>query len=460
MYEFWTLVCIAYLALDFILGALATYAVRKITEFNIRIEWLSVQLGVRELTVTIGPTRWLNPKEFKVTPFFVDIPRITVRLRPKSVWRFLRVSKEIPIEVDNVEIEGVVAHVERDGKGRLNLWAALGVSEEQQAQISSHAAAAAASGAAGGGGDGDDDVDLFEEDGSDEPLFGAGAEEPDAPEAEGGAQLRVRRFCLRGATLDVDAFLRASKTSKRDLKKNNVGIQNLEMLDLLRPPKGSKRRDRGGGLYVSELASKITWRVVQRVAKKNSGVLVLAGLGALGDHVVADLRAAGGKGVKAIGKELLNATQHTAVKIHDRLLGLTGVADRLVVTVHAAKHIALTGKPSAYVKVQIGKKGVKQKTKAATASANPEWGQRLKLAPVESLDLDLRVQIFDRRVFQEDVRLGGTLKIPLRRFAGTGPGRETPAVEEWFELPLGDDANTGKDPQVKLSIALEGLHES
>lgn len=37
------------------------------------------------------------------------------------------VQKKAPMQVENVEIEGMRLHMERDGKGEVNVWACLGM---------------------------------------------------------------------------------------------------------------------------------------------------------------------------------------------------------------------------------------------------------------------------------------------------------------------------------------------
>lgn len=98
--------------------------------------------------------------------------------------------------------------------------------------------------------------------------------------------------------------------------------------------------------------------------------------------------------------------------------------------------------------------GVKAKSKCATSSNNPAWDDTITLTPVESLDLDLRVQIYDKHVFHADVQAHGTLKIPLAQLL------ENQTRDEWFLMPQGDDDAqhpADKQPAIKLKLTLVGV---
>ena len=43
-----------------------------------------------------------------------------------------------------------------------------------------------------------------------------------------------------------------------------------------------------------------------------------------------------------------------------------------------------------------------------------DWAKTITLTPITDLEEDLRIQVYDRRMFAEDDQLGQTLKIPLR----------------------------------------------
>ena len=104
--------------------------------------------------------------------------------------------------------------------------------------------------------------------------------------------------------------------------------------------------------------------------------------------------------------------------------------------------------------IQVGKKGVKQKTPAAPASNNPDWGKTITLTPITDLEEDVRIQVYDRRIFAEDDQLGKTLKIPLRELI------DNAAVEKWYDIEPTDDKplkEGEKSAQVKLSLELHGV---
>ena len=121
---------IAYLMFDYVLGALATFGARYVMEsksggaYDFYIRWIRVDYGWTELTLTIGPITFKNPKKFKMTPFLIKIDRISCRVNPRSFLDWIQ--KKKPMEVENVEIERMRLHMERDGKGEMNCWAALG----------------------------------------------------------------------------------------------------------------------------------------------------------------------------------------------------------------------------------------------------------------------------------------------------------------------------------------------
>ena len=76
------------------------------------------------------------------------------------------------------------------------------------------------------------------------------------------------------------------------------------------------------------------------------------------------------------------------------------------------------------------------------------------MTPITDLEEDVRIQVYDRRIFAEDDQLGKTLKIPLRDLI------DNPAEEKWYDIEPTDDKplNEGdKSAQIKLSIELHGV---
>ena len=149
-----------------------------------------------------------------------------------------------------------------------------------------------------------------------------------------------------------------------------------------------------------------------------------------------------------------NMGQTTGKQVNARLKGKEAVADSYCLPF--AKHLPAGHKkrPAAYLKLQVGKKGVKQKTAAAPASNNPDWGKTITLTPITDLEEDLRIQVYDRRMFAEDDQLGQTLKIPLRDLI------DNASVEKWYDIePTADKPlkEGEKSAQIKLSIELHGV---
>ena len=89
-YNLCTTLFIAYLMFDYVLGALATFGARYVMEsksggaYDFYIRWIRVDYGWTELTLTIGPITFKNPKKFKITPFLIKIDRISCRVNPRS----------------------------------------------------------------------------------------------------------------------------------------------------------------------------------------------------------------------------------------------------------------------------------------------------------------------------------------------------------------------------------------
>jgi len=445
MNNFWSTIVCAYLFFDYLFGLAATAAVRYATGFDIRISWINIQFGWTELTLSIGPIFFYNPEKFKNTPYLLKIGRIAVRVKPKSFLPWAK--KEAPMDVENVEIEGMKLHLERDGKGGLNVWAALGMTEEEGAAMQSDVQKTDDATKA--------DLDAFEEDGTDDAKGGAaadGGKKKEESPAEALGKFRVERVCLRGCRYDIDAFLRASKTTEKNASSNIIKVQCLEVMELR-----GKKANGYPGLFLDQIITTVVMRCVKTITATNKFTLLKTGIGAAGDQIGQGIKKGAVGAVTGVGKGLLNANQTRGVKVNARLRGIEAAAESLKVTIHQARHITSDrAKPAAYVKLQIGKKGVKIKSRVATGSANPDFKETLELKPVESMDLDLRVQIFDKHIFGQDQQIGGTLKIPLERLL------EGPISSEEFKLPEGEGSAVGhkKDPFIVLSLEVLGLKEA
>ena len=250
---------IAYLMFDYVLGALATFGARYVMEsksggaYDFYIRWIRVDYGWTELTLTIGPITFKNPKKFKITPFLIKIDRISCRVNPRSFLDWVK--KKRPMEVENVEIERMRLHMERDGKGEMNCWAALGM--DAAAGEAAYADAQKSS----------DKQDLdpadFEDDGKDEFKGMEKKEKKKAKKSKrekeeakhaGGVlgMFAVKRVCLRGHRYDIDAFMRKTKTTEKDVTSNIIKMGMLEVFDCR-----GKKNKKGNypGLYLDDVIS-------------------------------------------------------------------------------------------------------------------------------------------------------------------------------------------------------------
>ena len=133
------------------------------------------------------------------------------------------------MEVENVEIERMRLHMERDGKGEMNCWAALGMDA---------AAGEAAYADAQKSSDKQDlDPEAFEDDGKDEFKGMEKKEKKKAKKSKrekeeakhaGGVlgMFAVKRVCLRGHRYDIDAFMRKTKTTEKDVTSNIIKLES------------------------------------------------------------------------------------------------------------------------------------------------------------------------------------------------------------------------------------------
>ena len=212
------------------------------------IRWIRVDYGWTELTLTIGPITFKNPKKFKMTPFLIKIDRISCRVNPRSFLDWIKkkrpmeartcVTKSflgddaaalaplnaiehasrrwrgdlISTQVENVEIERMRLHMERDGKGEMNCWAALGM--DAAAGEAAYADAQKSSDKQ----EQDLDPEAFEDDGKNEfkgmdkkekkKAKKSKREKEEAKHAGGVlGMFAVKRVCLRGHRYDIDAFM-------------------------------------------------------------------------------------------------------------------------------------------------------------------------------------------------------------------------------------------------------------
>ena len=260
---------VGYLMFDYVMGALATFGARYVMEskpggaYDFSILWIRVDYGWTELTLTIGPITFKNTKRFKLTPFLVKIDRIVCRVNPRSFLPW--VQKKAPMQVENVEIERMRLHMERDGKGEVNVWACLGM--DAKAGEAAYADAQKTTDAQ------EQDVEDVEETGKDEKKQTKKQrrntlEREEAKHAGGVlGMFAVKRVCLRGHRYDIDAFMRKSKTTKKDVDSNIIKMQILEVFD----GRGKKDKKSGDypGLYLDAVIKMVVIRCGKHVMATN-----------------------------------------------------------------------------------------------------------------------------------------------------------------------------------------------
>lgn len=96
--------------------------------FNLNFDWISLRLGLDESEIVLKNFIWKNPDIFSKSPYFVKVQRMGIRFQPETVISAIR--NITPIEVSEVEIDGVSVYIERRPKEGLNLWACLGAGDE------------------------------------------------------------------------------------------------------------------------------------------------------------------------------------------------------------------------------------------------------------------------------------------------------------------------------------------
>ena len=179
------------------------------------------------------------------------------------------------MEVENVEIERMRLHMERDGKGEMNCWAALGM--DAAAGEAAYADAQKSSDKQ----EQDLDPEAFEDDGKNEfkgldkkekkKAKKTKREKEEAKHAGGVlGMFAVRRVCLRGHRYDIDAFMRKTKTTAKDVNSNIIKLQILEVFE------GRGKKDKKGnypGLYLDDIIKMVVVRCVKKVMSTNGFTL-------------------------------------------------------------------------------------------------------------------------------------------------------------------------------------------
>ena len=206
-----------------------------------------------------------------MTPFLIKIDRISCRVNPRSFLSWIK--KKRPMEVENVEIERMRLHMERDGKGEMNCWAALGM--DAAAGEAAYADAQKSSDKQ----EQDLDPEAFEDDGKNEfkgmdkkekkKAKKSKREKEEAKHAGGVlGMFAVKRVCLRGHRYDIDAFMRKTKTTAKDVQSNIIKMQVSLSVSLCNV--ASRRLDGVGALrHTIAAPSLITIQRARRSSKSS-----------------------------------------------------------------------------------------------------------------------------------------------------------------------------------------------
>ena len=123
------------------------------------------------------------------------------------------------------------------------------------------------------------DPEAFEDDGKDEFKGMEKKEKKKAKKSKrekeeakhaGGVlgMFAVKRVCLRGHRYDIDAFMRKTKTTAKDVNSNIIKLQILEVFE------GRGKKDKKGnypGLYLDDVIDCVEIKIVQRVRAESSG---------------------------------------------------------------------------------------------------------------------------------------------------------------------------------------------
>lgn len=96
--------------------------------YNMEFSWISLRLGLDESEIVLKNFIWYNTPVFKESPYFVKIKRMCIRFDPASIYP--AITRNDPIQISDIEINGVTAYVERDDKHGLNIWACMGSADQ------------------------------------------------------------------------------------------------------------------------------------------------------------------------------------------------------------------------------------------------------------------------------------------------------------------------------------------
>lgn len=432
----WTLLMMVYVFWDTLCGLAATrvwLVLRDWLQFpkdsfawsfeQVSINWGFLSGSTR---IEVRKFRWGNPRGFNKYDYFLEVKRATIVVDVASLYRHLVAKTEDAVGVEYVETEGVTTNLERR-RGELNLWACLGLGEDEARRRLEEA-----KGQFGDRLEEDFDPDDFEE--TDE------IEEEEAPVSRHwglkflGAYA-VQRVTVRKVKARVEAFAVARDASDAALKIERFELSKKQL-------RASKRRR---SMYIDELV----WKTSLAVAKKATAVNTL-GLASAGLNVAQDRARAATKSItQTIAGAALNLTHATALRGASEGGG-DGGQKGVVVVVHEAKHCGTESlpKPACYVKLWQ-KDGAKAKSTVAPNSRNPNFNDHtLTLRPFDR-EKPLKVQMFAKRTLASDVPIAPKLDVQL--------SDDGTSLSDWFYFRAENaepetEENPNKIPAVRLTL--------
>lgn len=408
---------------------------------SISISWGLISGSTR---VEIRKFRWFNPKGFRTYEYFLDIKRMELVVDAASAVRFFVLGRKQPICVEYIEAEGVTVNLERR-RDELNLWAALGLTEEEAQNTIKQAYEQWS-------------AEDFDETGEEEGDFEEVVEQDTALGGDDEAVSRhwglkflgayaVRRLTVRRVKARIEAFAVSKHASDKPLK-----VERFEMAK--KQLRASKKRR---SMYIDELVWKSSLAIARKATASNAAGLVSTGVNAARDKARAASKRLGG----SLTSYALNFTHSTASR-GDVLTGSDAPYDSLEVVLHEGKHMSLPDlpKPSCYVKFRIGKDSAKASSPVASNSRNPHFNDyTVTLQPI--LETKLKIQVFAKRVFAQDLQIGGRLDISLDALPSDGSTHTA-----WFALPRAESVPPPRDddgvsettqekgPALRLSLRL------
>lgn len=357
---------------------------------SISIEW---GLFTRSTRVEVQKFVWNVPR-FK--GYFLQIQRCEVVL---DIYAFIRKAAKPIVAVERVEIEGVTVNLDR--RKELNLWVALGMTEDEGAEKAQQM-----------------ENDTMPDDS--EVL-----EDVDEAEYERTA-FEVRRLTVRHVKARLDAFV-LKKSSDRTLTMEKLELSKKEL-------RASKKRR---SMYFDELVWKSTMALVKKATKDNPLGLATTGFKVAGQSARHSAKSAS----RGFSSTLMNITRTTSRDLSD--------SKGVEITVHEAKHLRLpdgSAKPSCYIVV-----GENHKSRIVPFTRNPDFDDFVVHLPSSQ---PLKIRAYIKQIFGDDKQIGLDLDIPIDLLPEDGS-----LLTDWWEFPntpeqeeLHRDKPKIKAPSVRLSL--------